>query len=365
MKVLFNLAKSKLIGCKKASAFQAISVFIAVCTTSFFLTTVFILSSATFSKSSPDEAKLISSFIKEVTSFFVSGGIIIAIICAISVTVFLKMRADDEKSFYATLTSIGATVKQKIAISLIMSLIVYLIPVITSSIIGALLGKYLTGIFAHGLGLKLNQSTAWLFIAGMISFFAVLLIVICAITATKTGVSLIQQLRRHNTVETEARHSYRNSYTYRTMAVEKRIAKRSVDYYAPTYRRISLMITSIAAYPILTILFFGLISRAKIVVDINPYDGIDTSSAVLNSVTLTVTLCAVVFSVLFVLGILQVVAMTKAQTKLREATLSIYKSIGMTENGIRQVLLYEYRTVVFRSFVAIIFIAILLFSLLL
>ena len=51
----------------------------------------------------------------------------------------------------------------------------------------------------------------------------------------------------------------------------------------------------------------------------------------------------------------------QAHNRVRRETLAMYKSIGMTDDSIKKVLKYEYRTAVFPAVIYLIFILVLAF----
>ena len=74
------------------------------------------------------------------------------------------------------------------------------------------------------------------------------------------------------------------SYTFRNQALIKRLAKKSTGYYKGVYNNIALIFASSAMYPLLAIFMFWKIGESEVVLDINPYDAIDTSAAALAAI---------------------------------------------------------------------------------
>ena len=135
----------------------------------------------------------------------------------------------------------------------------------------------------------------------------------------------------------------------------KRLAKKSIDYYGTVYNKIALSFASSVMYPLLAILLFWNIGNADIVLDTNPYDGIDTTAAVLAVVDKILVFLGLCFLVLTFVGIMQAVFMARMQILARKESAHIYLSIGMPETDIQKMIRLEIKSVLFRSFICLIF----------
>ena len=167
--------------------------------------------------------------------------------------------------------------------------------------------------------------------------------------------SVIQSVKKQNTEASELRHGYRQSYTFRSQSLLKRLAKKSIDYYGTVYNKIALSFASSIMYPLLAILLFWNIGNADIVLDTNPYDGIDTTAAVLAVVDKILVFLGLCFLVLTFVGIMQAVFMARMQIFARKESAHIYLSIGMPETDIQKMIRLEIKSVLFRSFICLIF----------
>ena len=188
----------------------------------------------------------------------------------------------------------------------------------------------------------------------------VLVLMFTYIPSVRRKKSVIETVKAHNTKEAGEMHNYRNSYTFRHMPVEQRIAKKSVAYYSSTYRRITFMFISCVLYPVLAVFFFVLVSETS-VTDYTPSYGIDATALVGIFAEKIAIFGALAFLALTAFGVLQTMYIIQAHNRVRRETLATYKSIGMTDSSIKKVLKYEYITAVFHAVIYLVFILVLAF----
>ena len=167
--------------------------------------------------------------------------------------------------------------------------------------------------------------------------------------------SVIQSVKKQNTEASEQRHGYRQSYTFKSQSLLKRLAKKSIDYYGTVYNKIALSFASSAMYPLLAILLFWNIGNTDIVLDTNPYDGIDTTAAVLAVVDKILVFLGLCFLVLTFVGTMQAVFMARMQFLARKESTHIYLSIGMPETDITKMIRLEIKSVLFKAFICLLF----------
>ena len=109
--------------------------------------------------------------------------------------------------------------------------------------------------------------------------------------------------------------------------------------------------TGSALYSLLAILLFRNIGNTDIILDTNPYDGIDTTAAVLAVVDKILVFLGLCFLVLTFVGIMQAVFMARMQFLARRESAHIYLSIGMPETDIKKMIFLEMRSVLLKSFI--------------
>ncbi len=299
-------------------------------------------------------------FLSKMIGNLATTSIAAAFLSFLTVYIYSRLRIEENKQFFATLESVGATHFQRLFISVAETLVLYAVPITVGSFIGVVPGEYcaelLAGFFVSDFSLPTLMP-----IAAVISFLGTVAVI--AFTYSRKGRgrrSVIGRLKRHNETEVGKSHGYRNSFTFRNMPIEQRIAKKSVEYYSGAYLRIMIMFTVCALYPVLAILFFIRISALKI--EAYPsLDAVDIGELVSALAGYIAFFAITAFVLLAVFAIFEVAYMIKAQNRVRMDTLSTYKSIGMTEVSVKSVRKYEYRAVALRAFICFVFSAIALF----
>ena len=371
MKTLFHITCAKMMKSFKKSLFQSFAAFVSMFAISFFV--CFVISLEAFRAANPTfglEAvggeniltiESFSSFFKEIVSGISFIAIAIVILSFVSLFIFARLRTEENKHFFATLTSIGATSGQRKAISITETLILYGIPILLGSFLGMLPSSIFTGMVARIFVSDYTHSPVSTLIPVLLSALGIILVLMFTyIPSVRRKKSVIETVKAHNTKEAGETHNYRNSYTFRHMPVEQRIAKKSVAYYSSTYRRITFMFISCVLYPVLAIVFFVLVSETS-VTDYTPSYGVDATALVGIFAEKIAIFGVLAFLALTVFGVLQTMYIIQAHNRVRRETLATYKSIGMTDSSIKKVLKYEYRTAVFHAVIYLIFILVLAF----
>ena len=371
MKTLFHITCAKMMKSFKKSLFQSFAAFVSMFAISFFV--CFVISLEAFRAANPTfglEAvggeniltiESFSSFFKEIVSGISFIAIAIVILSFVSLFIFARLRTEENKHFFATLTSIGATSGQRKAISITETLILYGIPILLGSFLGMLPSSIFTGMVARIFVSDYTHSPVSMLIPALLSVLGIVLVLMFTyIPSVRRKKSVIETVKAHNTKEAGEMHNYRNSYTFRHMPVEQRIAKKSVAYYSSTYRRITFMFISCVLYPVLAVFFFVLVSETS-VTDYTPSYGIDATALVGIFAEKIAIFGALAFLALTAFGVLQTMYIIQAHNRVRRETLATYKSIGMTDSSIKKVLKYEYKTAVFHAVIYLVFILVLAF----
>ncbi len=371
MKILFHITLAKMKKSLRKSLFQSFAAFVSMFAVSFFV--CFVLSLEAFRAANPtfgievvggESILTIDSlelFFKDIISGITFISIAIIILSFVSLFIYARLRIEEDKRFFSILTSIGATSGQTKIISFTETLVLYGIPIILGSFLGMLPSRTFTGMVARIFVSDYSHSPISILIPALLAIVGVVLMLIFTyVPSVRRRKSVIETVKAHNEKESGETHNYRNSYTFRHMPVEKRIAKKSVAYYSSTYRRITFMFISCVLYPVLAVIFFVLVSETS-VIDYTPNYGIDATKLVGIFAKNIAIFGVLAFLVLTVFGVLQTAYIIQAHNRVRRETLATYKSIGMTDDSIRKVLKYEYRTAVFHSVIYLIFILVLAF----
>ena len=371
MKTLLHITLAKMRKDFRKSLFQSFAAFASMFAISFFV--CFVISLEAFRAANPTfgiEAiggeniltiESFRSFFKEIVSGISFIAIAIVILSFVSLYIFARLRIEENKHFFATLTSIGATSGQRKIISITETLVLYGIPILLGSFLGILPSQLFTGMVARVFVSDYKHSPISILIPALLAIVGVVLVLsFTYVPSVRRKKSVMETVKSHNEKESGETHNYRNSYTFRHMPVEQRIAKKSVAYYSSTYRRITFMFISCVLYPVLAVIFFVLVSGTS-VTDYTPNYGVDATKLVGIFAKNIAIFGALAFLALTVFGVLQTMYIIQAHNRVRRETLATYKSIGMTDDSIKKVLKYEYMTAVFHAVIFLIFILVLAF----
>ncbi len=371
MKTLFHITLAKMRKDFRKSLFQSFAAFVSMFVISFLVCfvvslEVFRAANHTFGIEATDGENALtidslSSFFQKILSGISFIAIAIIILSFVSLFIFSRLRIEESKRFFATLTSIGATSSQRKIISITEALILYGIPIILGSFLGMLPSQLFTGMVARIFVSYYSPSPVSILIPTFLTILGVTLTLIFTYSPNvRRKKSIIETVKSHNEKEAGETHNYRNSYTFRHMPIEKRLAKKGVAYYSSTYRKITFMFISCVLYPFLAVIFFMLVSDTS-VTDYTPNYGVDATKLVEIFAKNIATFGVLAFLALTVFGVLQAIYIIQAHNRVRREALTTYKSIGMTDDSIKKVLKYEYMTAVFHAVVYLIFILVLTF----
>lgn len=366
MKALVKVALARIRRNFKNSILQSAAVFISMLVISFFV--CFVLSVQSFKMENPSfgiesvngEIGLTVISLRKFFERIIVGisfmAAAIAFLSFFSIFIYARMRLEEDKQFFATLTSIGATNFQKRVISLVEALISYGLPVVAGSFLGVIPSGAFSEMIAATVVDGYRAPAVNLLLPAALSLFGiVLLLVITRVPGVGRKKSVIQSVKSHNEREADESHNYRKSYTFRRMPVEKRLAKKSVEYYKSTYRRITFMVICCVMYPVLGLCFFALLSQTS-VTDYTPNSGINVVELIEIFSAKIAVFGFVAFILLGVFGTLQMLYTIRVHSRIRSDAFQSYKSIGMTDISIKKMQKYEYGTVVFNAVIYLLFI---------
>ncbi len=278
------------------------------------------------------------------------------ILTALTLRIRCAMQSEDHRQTLAVLTSIGATRRQRRAVLISDITGLYLPPAVAGVLSGILPGIRIGQRFWNSTAVP--PSPLWYAVVAVgLVVAAVLLIGLCVflphVSLKRTAV--IQSVKKQNPKASEERHGYRRSRTYRTQTLLKRLAKKSTDYHAATYTRIALSFAASALYPLVALWLFWCVGDTEVILDNNPYDGIDTTGAVLAAMDDLFRFLGWAFLLLAGMGLLQTVLMARTQIAARRKSAHTYLLVGMPPSDIRKMIRLELSGVVWRSAIMLLF----------
>ena len=296
-----------------------------------------------------------ADFIRKVNSCMSVAVVSLVIITAVTVRIYCSVRGDENKEVLAVLTSVGATNSQKRKITAVEITVLFLPSTVIGISLGMIPAIYLGTLFTGGATSDASSYVPHVILALILIVLGMLLISVCYILPSVSFKrrSVIQSVKRQNIEASEEKHSYRKSYTFRNQALIKRLAKKSTGYYKGVYNNISLIFASSAMYPLLAIFMFWKIGESEVVLDINPYDAIDTSAVALAAIDKVFVFLGVCFLVLTCAGIMQAVFMARMQYAKRKESARIYLAVGMPDSDIKKMIFTELRSVLLKAFICV------------
>lgn len=354
MSPVTKISIRKLKSNKVRSAVSAISVLFSMLLISFFAAFEF----EVLMYNNPEyEALPFTEFMAKVSVYINISIAVLLIITILTVRTHCVIRNEENKQILGVLTSIGASRAQKTRLILTDILVLHLPSVFIGVITGVLSGATV-GIKFNGLSYSVaDDLTALLLFMLLITLFSIVLILLCsflpAIGMKRTAI--IQSVKKQNSEAAEQTHGYRKSNTYRSQKLMKRLAQKSIDYYARTYNMIAITFASSAVYPILAVMLFCNIANESFVADDNPYDGVDTIASTSEIVGGILAFLSCCFLVLTCIGIIQAVLMSRIQITARKRSAQAYLAIGMTADDVKKLIGMELRGVGMRTLVILIF----------
>lgn len=296
-------------------------------------------------------------FLAIVRSCMMVAICVLVAITIITIRTYCSMKNNDNAETLAVLTSVGATSSQKKKLTKIEMWVLYVLPTILGTIAGVFPGVMAGNAFQ---GLEMTSNYNYLLyttVAVAIMVISLIVIRLCYVIPNIhfKKRSVIQSVKKQNLEASETTHGYRNSETFRSKALISRLAQKSSDYYKKEYNNIALSFASSILYPILAILLLWYVSHANIVLDVNPFDGVDTSDAVWSVVMKIVAFLGGCFAILTTIGFTQSIMMSKMQMANRKQATRVYAAIGMTDKDVKTLLRSELKSVVFKSVIIVIF----------
>ena len=359
MDVIFRITLAKIRRGFKKNFIQSVSVFISTFIISFLF--CFAVALNNFKTADPtfgiplQEGGDIAEYVQEseFTIYSIRGYFsdvimdisFVAVLCAIlsltSIAVCARLRTEENKRFFATLVSVGATRRQRRSVSKLETGITFVLPIILGSFLGIVPSEY---VYDRVVDFFLSDYIAFsasLLIPIAISVVGIITVLMfgCAPHFKRRG-SVIESIRIRNKDEEGTIHGHRNSKVFKRLPIVNRLAEKNMLFHKRAYSRLSVMYSIVAAYPILAVFFFVLLAQ-KGVTDYTPLYGID-AVAIANIFTLNIAAFgAVAFLILAVLATIQTVYLVDMQKRVRGESLYIYKSIGMTDESIKKMLKIE------------------------
>lgn len=334
--------------------FLAIAVLFSMLMISFFV----FFELQTFAAQSPAYKGLpFTDFLNKVKACMNVTAAVLVIITFLTVRIYCSMRSEENKGTLAVLASVGATGFQRRKLIAAEVFILYLPSTLVGVYLGMLPGVSLGNLFAGGAEIAASSYFAYALFALVLVVAGMLLISLCYLLPSVSFKrrSVIQSVKKQNAEASEQRHGYRQSSAFKSQSLLWRLAKKSIDYHSNVYGKIALSLASAALYPILAVLLFWNIGNSNVVLDKNPYDGIDTSAAVLAAVDKILVFLGLCFLVLTFVGMLQAVFMARMQYLTRQKSAHMYLSIGMPKSDIKKMIFLELRGVLVKAFIWVLF----------
>ena len=306
------------------------------------------------------EALPFGEFMAKVSLYMNLSIIVLVLITLLMIQIHCRMRMEENEQLRSMLTSVGAESKDLRQIVKTDIRILYLPAVLLGTILGILPGAWM-GLKFTGMEqvqkpelLPLTLLFAAVVLLGI--FFILLCNYLPEIRLKRK--SVIQSVKKQNQNANEQTHGYRQSKTFRSQSLLKRLAQKSIDYHGKIYTRIMLMFASSAVYPLLAVLLLWNIGKESVVVDANPYDGTDTITPVLEIVGGLLWFLIICFSVLTCISFMQAILIARMQTAERKRSANVYRMIGMVPEDINRMIRKELFGVVIRTFVLFILAAV-------
>ena len=291
----------------------------------------------------------------------VAIGVLVAIIL-ITIRTYCSMKNNDNAETLAILTSIGATSSQKKKLMEIEMWMLYVLPTILGTLVGVAPGVIAGNAFQ---GLEITSNYNYVLYAAVVVAIIVISLILIRLCYMIPNFhfkkrSVIQSVKKQNVEASETTHGYRNSATFRGKALIARLAQKSSDYYKKEYNNIALSFASSILYPVLAILLFWYVSNTNIVLDVNPYDMVDTSEAVWSVVMKMIAFIGGCFAIVTTIGIIQSIMMSKMQMANRKQAMRVYAAIGMTDQDVKKMMRQELKSVMLKVFVIVVFAALII-----
>lgn len=297
-----------------------------------------------------------SSFVKAVSNGMETAAALLSVATVLSVRTWAGLSRDASAQTVAVLHSMGATSAQQRYLLLTELSMQYLPAMLVGITVGAVGGIGLS-LALIGTGVIGGEPFAWV-LAYILLWLAILLVsggllVLCYtlphLRLRRRTPSATESLRRKGQSVSAETHSYRQSKTYQKQSLLKRLAGKSVDFYKARYTSLALSLSVSGFYPVLALLLIYHLMGASVLMDTNPFDGVDTTEAVAGSVAGLMAVIAVGFLLLTAQGVWGGILLIRAQLAQRRQTGRVYLSMGMTEEDFRRVMRLELGSLLLRS----------------
>lgn len=344
---------------KVKNGILAASVFLSMLLVSFFLS--FEMQITLYPN--PDYESLpFGEFMAKVSLYMILSIIILVLITLLMIRIHCRIRMEENAQLRGILTSIGAAGNDLRKLVNTDVRILYLPAVLLGSMIGIFPGAWM-GLKFTGMNRSVNLDLIpllLLYIAVSASGIALILLCNYLPEISLRRKSVIQAVKKQNPSASEQTHGYRQSKTFQNHSLIKRLAQKSIDYHGKVYSRIMLLFTSSAIYPLLSVILLWNISSESVVVDANPYDGIDTVTPVIEVVGGLLWFLIGSFALLTCVSFIQAMMVARIQIAERRKSANVYRLIGMVPKDIDRLIRKELCGVIVRTLVLLIFAAVIL-----
>ncbi len=282
-------------------------------------------------------------FLVQFSACLRATALILAAVTAVMLLGHSRRRADGNAHTLAVLTGIGATAAQRRRLLWVEAGTLYLPVLLVATPLGVALGTLMGRRFLQAGPLSLMEwlGILLLTLGVLLGGGAVIALGVAVASLGRRRRPVIRVIRRQNAAAAQENHSYRNSKTFRARHILARLAHKNVDFHAAAYRRIALALSLAGLYPVLLIRAILTLGEVEVVVDTNPYDGIDTAAAVMEAVDRLAVALAVALLLLTALALGQAVSLLRLLLAERRRTAQVYLTVGLTEGERRRMLRME------------------------
>lgn len=274
----------------------------------------------------------------------------------LSMRTWARLSMDASAQTVAVLNSLGATPAQRRYLLWTELSLQYLPSLLIGTTVGAVGGIWMSRAWIQQ-GTAENPLTDMSVVYGLL-WLAILLVsggllVLCytlpQIRIKRLTPSTTESLRRRGQSVSAETHSYRQSNTYKRQSLLKRLAGKSVDFYKARYGSLALSLAVSVFYPVLAALLIYHLLDISVILDTNPFDGVNTVEAVIRSVRGLLAMIASGFLLLTAQGVWGGILLIRAQWEQRKLTGRAYLAMGMTERDFKRIMRLEMRSLLLRS----------------
>lgn len=157
----------------------------------------------------------------------------------------------------------------------------------------------------------------------------------------RSGAAAIVQLRQNDNPIFMRRKSYRRSNTFRALSVPAQLGRKNVDHYARRYRAIAVTFACAASVLLIGIILYHYLGAVSVVLDENPYDGVDTTAASTSAVLGVLSLTAVLSLLLSTMAAFHAANVIFGIMRDRRREFAVLQSIGMDRRQIDEMVIGE------------------------